>query len=83
MARHWEVVVYTASLRKYADPLLDLLDPTRVIRGRLFRQHCTQVGGSYVKDLGRLNRPLARTLIIDNAATSFSLHPSSGIQCTR
>lgn len=26
----YQIVVYTASLSKYADPLLDILDPTRV-----------------------------------------------------
>ena len=26
MAKHYEIVIYTASLNKYADPLLDLLD---------------------------------------------------------
>ena len=27
MAKHYELMVYTASLKKYADPLLDWLDP--------------------------------------------------------
>ncbi|RYY68963.1 hypothetical protein EON63_24220, partial [archaeon] len=30
LAEHYELVIYTASLSKYADPLLDLLDPKRV-----------------------------------------------------
>jgi len=38
----YEVIVYTASLNKYADPLLDKLDTGRVIRHRLFRESCTQ-----------------------------------------
>ena len=33
----FEVVVFTASLSKYADPLLDLLDKDKVVRWRLFR----------------------------------------------
>ena len=33
----FEVVVFTASLSKYADPLLDLLDKSNVVRWRLFR----------------------------------------------
>ncbi len=34
----YEVVVFTASLPQYANPLLDLLDPKGLIQGRLFRQ---------------------------------------------
>jgi len=36
----FEVVVFTASLAKYADPLIDLLDVGRVVRWRLFREAC-------------------------------------------
>ena len=51
MAKHYEIVVYTASLNKYADPLLDLLDPQKTIRTRLFRESCVYYEGNYVKDL--------------------------------
>ena len=40
VGEHYEVVVYTASLSKYADPLLDELDIHRVIKKRLFRENC-------------------------------------------
>ena len=36
VAALYEIVVFTASLAKYADPLLDLLDKKRVIRHRLW-----------------------------------------------
>ena len=32
IADRFEIVVFTASLSKYADPLLDLLDPQHIIR---------------------------------------------------
>jgi RNA polymerase II subunit A small phosphatase-like protein len=43
LAKCYELVIYTASLSKYADPLIDILDsqPTKVIDYRLFREHCT------------------------------------------
>lgn len=39
----FEVVVFTASLSKYADPLLDLLDTDKVVRWRLFRYTALQL----------------------------------------
>jgi RNA polymerase II subunit A small phosphatase-like protein len=41
----FEVVVFTASLSKYADPLLDLLDTTGVVAWRLFREACCPYEG--------------------------------------
>lgn len=34
---------------KYADPVVDLLDTSRVFRHRLFREHCVLTNGIYVK----------------------------------
>eukprot|EP01119_Soliformovum_irregulare_P008783 TRINITY_DN21892_c0_g1_i1.p1 TRINITY_DN21892_c0_g1~~TRINITY_DN21892_c0_g1_i1.p1 ORF type:complete len:271 (-),score=42.38 TRINITY_DN21892_c0_g1_i1:113-925(-) len=75
----FEIVVFTASLSKYADPVLDLLDSTRVVHFRLFREACTNYKGNYVKDLSRLGRELKRTLIIDNSPTSYLFHPENSL----
>jgi len=82
MGKHFEVVIFTASLPKYADPVLDLLDIHHVCEHRLFREHCTFTSGSYVKDLSKVGRELNRTLIIDNSAPSFRFHPDHSILCT-
>ena len=69
----FEVVVFTASLSKYADPLLDQLDPGKKLMGhlRLFREHCSHTNGAYVKDLSLLGRPLPRICIIDNSPVAY------------
>jgi len=82
LAPYYELVVYTASLNKYADPLLDLLDSKNLIEHRLFRESCVQWGGNYVKDLSILNRDLRKTLIIDNSPSSYIFNPESAIGCT-
>lgn len=51
VAKKYEVIVFTASLSKYADPLLDLMDKAQLIRWRLFREACVLFEGNYVKDL--------------------------------
>lgn len=55
--RRYELVVFTASLAKYADPLLDLLDTSKAVHARLFREACVFHQGNYVKDLSLLGAP--------------------------
>jgi carboxy-terminal domain RNA polymerase II polypeptide A small phosphatase len=45
----YEVVVFTASVSKYGDPLLDQLDIHHVVHHRLFRESCYNHQGNYVK----------------------------------
>ena len=40
---------------------------------RLYREHTTVIGGVHVKDLARLNRDLAKTVIVDNSPESYAL----------
>eukprot|EP00667_Euglena_gracilis_P015085 EG_transcript_15687 len=79
----FEVVVFTASLAEYADPLMDELDVDgHLVQHRLFREHCSNTNGLFVKDLSLLGRPLQRIVIIDNSPTSFLFQPRNSIQCT-
>jgi carboxy-terminal domain RNA polymerase II polypeptide A small phosphatase len=82
MAKHYELVIYTASLNKYADPLLDLLDPQRVIRARLFRESCVYYEGNYVKDMSLIDRDLSQSIIVDNSPSSYIFHPENAIDCS-
>mmetsp|Transcript_36448 Transcript_36448/g.100388 ORF Transcript_36448/g.100388 Transcript_36448/m.100388 type:complete len:327 (+) Transcript_36448:136-1116(+) len=79
VAEMYEVVVYTASMAKYANPLLDQLDKQRVIAFRLFREACTRQASGYVKDLSRLGRNLKDLIIIDNSPTCYALQPDNAI----
>lgn len=82
MSKHYEIVVYTASLNKYADPLLDLLDTHQVIRARLFRESCVYHEGNFVKDLSLLDRDLSQTIIVDNSPASYLFQPENAIDCS-
>ncbi|CUG92713.1 NLI interacting factor-like phosphatase, putative [Bodo saltans] len=86
--RNFEVIFFTASRACYADPLLDELlreasklgcDASSVQRLRLYREHCAEVGGSKVKDLSLLGRPLHRIALVDNLASSFMFQPRNGV----
>ncbi|KIK03515.1 hypothetical protein K443DRAFT_676691 [Laccaria amethystina LaAM-08-1] len=79
MGEIYEVVVFTASLSKYADPVLDKLDIHQVVSHRLFRESCYNHKGNYVKDLSQLGRPISDTIILDNSPASYIFHPNNAV----
>lgn len=79
VGQRFEVVVFTASLGKYADPLLDLLDRSGVVRWRLFREACYPYEGSYVKDLQCMGREMSQMILVDNSPHSYAFQPENAI----
>ena len=79
----YEIVIFTASLSQYANPLLDFIDKKGIFKYRLFREHCycytNGFGNSFVKDLKRLDREMKNLIIIDNNPKSFMLNKENGV----
>jgi len=81
MAEIYELVVFTASQESYASLVINRIDPHGYIEHRLYRHHCTQYQGNYLKDLSILGRPISKTVIIDNSPLAFAFQPLNGIPC--
>ena len=82
MNQHFEVIVFTASHKCYADVVLNYLDPYKqYIQHRLYRDSCVYTDeGVYVKDLRVIgNRNLQDLILVDNAAYSFGFQIENGI----
>lgn len=79
MSKLYELVIFTASIPEYANPLLDQLDPRKRICYRLFREHCTPSNSFFIKDLKKVGRDLKNTIIIDNNPVSYILNKDNGI----
>jgi len=83
LAKQYELVVFTASVDYYANPLLDRLDPDgTLITHRLFRESCVLWQGSYIKDMSLLGRDERRSIIVDNSPASYLLHPQNALPCS-
>ena len=79
MSQIYEIVIFTASISKYAGPLLDILDKDKFCSYRLFREHCTLINTSFAKDLKKLGRNLKDVIIVDNSPMAYLLNTENGI----
>ena len=77
---HFDILIFTASTQAYADPIINHLDPDRVIQHRLYRESCSFVRNQvFVKDLRVLGRSLESVLLIDNAPYSYMMQLANGV----
>ena len=79
MSKHYELVVFTASLSKYAEPLMLKLDPNQYCAYRLFREHCTFFNNAFVKDLTRVGRNMKDVIILDNSPVAYLFQPENAM----
>ncbi|KAL5227356.1 hypothetical protein ABZP36_015621 [Zizania latifolia] len=80
VAQMFELVIFTASQRIYAEQLIDRLDPDgRLISHRMYRESCIFSDGCYTKDLTILGVDLAKVVIVDNTPQVFQLQLDNGI----
>jgi CTD small phosphatase-like protein 2 len=81
ISKDFEVVLFTASHKCYADKVIDYLDPDRqLIHHRLYRNNCIQIDGIFIKDLRIfVDRNLKDLVIVDNATYSFAFQLTNGI----
>lgn len=80
-SQDYEIVIFTASYRQYANAILDYLDPlNKYIAYRLYRENCYDYDGHFIKDLRVLgNRDLKDVVLVDNSLVSFALQIENGI----
>ncbi len=64
MGQYYEIVIYTDETNMYADPIINRLDPYRVIPYRLYRQDTQYVNGKHVRDLSKLNRDPSQVMFL-------------------
>ena len=91
MGAIFDLVVFTAGLKQYADPIMDKLDPDgTLVKARLYRDSCMFSERGAVKDLRKVLRALGcpeaeddvnmrRVVLVDNTPSTYSMQPESGV----
>eukprot|EP00591_Stephanopyxis_turris_P003702 CAMPEP_0195523636 /NCGR_PEP_ID=MMETSP0794_2-20130614/22940_1 /TAXON_ID=515487 /ORGANISM="Stephanopyxis turris, Strain CCMP 815" /LENGTH=509 /DNA_ID=CAMNT_0040653671 /DNA_START=139 /DNA_END=1668 /DNA_ORIENTATION=+ len=82
MSQQFEIIVFTASQKVYANELLDRIDPQGTyIKHRMFRESCLPVEGNYLKDLNVLgpSRSMEKMVLVDNSPHAFGYQVDNGI----
>jgi CTD nuclear envelope phosphatase 1 len=75
VSKWYNLVIFTASVQEYADPVTDWLELERsYFSGRYYRQHCTLRNGAYIKDLSQVEPDLSKVMILDNSPVSYVFH---------
>ncbi|KAL5251606.1 hypothetical protein ACHWQZ_G017097 [Mnemiopsis leidyi] len=82
--RQWyDIVVYTASIEKYGQQVINVLDNKRgIFQRRYFRQHCvldSSIHGQYTKDLSMILPDMSSVFIIDNSPSAYKNYPDNAI----
>ena len=78
---YYEIIIFTAATQIYADPILDVIENNRgkYFNYRLYRNHCSIVNNSFVKDISLIGRDLKKMIIVDNMQQNFKLQKENGI----
>ena len=63
----FEIDIFTAAIKRYADNIVNKLDPNDIyINYRFYREHCIYEGTKSVKKLVRIGRELNQIIFVDN-----------------
>lgn len=83
---HYNLVIFTASLQRYADVVVDAIDRHCLIRRRFFREDCTAtfIDGKrrLAKELATICEDMRRVIIIDNSPEAYVCNEDNAIPIT-
>ena len=78
---NYELIIFTSAKKEYADPLIDAIEKKmKYFDFRLYRDHTIIWEDEFVKDIGRLGRPMNKLIIVDNLPQNFKLQKENGIR---
>ncbi|OHS93870.1 NLI interacting factor-like phosphatase family protein [Tritrichomonas foetus] len=75
----FDVFIFTASEKSYADPIIDRIFPSIDVQHRIYRDSCKFIDGNICKDLHFFQRNLRKIILIDDKINTFTFFPENTI----
>ncbi|ORY01153.1 hypothetical protein K493DRAFT_209976 [Basidiobolus meristosporus CBS 931.73] len=88
MSQWYTLVIFTASVSEYADPIIDWLEgqvmakyglASEIFSKRLYRESCTYRNGVFMKDLSIINPDLSKVILVDNSPFSYAINQRNAV----
>lgn len=81
MRKYYELVIFTAAVKDYADIVIDHLESDKKLFSKRFYRCSVRLNskGESIKDLTIINEDLSKTIIIDNTPENFLKQKANGI----
>lgn len=75
----FEIIIFTAAQKEYADWILDRLDQKKIISRRFYRKNCEISKMAHNKNLCKIQKNLDNIIIVDNFPQNFEKQRNNGI----
>ena len=74
-----EIIIFTSSLYSYAEEIMKIIDPNKIISKIYSRKDCSFYNDIFYKDLNKIKKDLSKTIIIDNYPETYLLQHFNGL----
>eukprot|EP00477_Mikrocytos_mackini_P001889 GAHX01002054.1.p1 GENE.GAHX01002054.1~~GAHX01002054.1.p1 ORF type:complete len:320 (-),score=68.03 GAHX01002054.1:63-1022(-) len=78
-SEHFDIAVFTASQKIYADKVIDYLSTKYSVKHRMYRENCSEFEGVYLKDISCFREYYDNYYIVDNSPNVFAMQKEKGI----
>ncbi|KRX08928.1 HAD-like domain [Pseudocohnilembus persalinus] len=74
LSKYYNIIIYTAQEQEYADPIINIIDPKKIIKKRYYRDNCTKHPNGFIKDLQLVCPDMSKVVMIDTSKFSTQLN---------
>ncbi len=77
---YYEIIAFSKLSKNYAEAIIQQIeDGKKLFDYNLYREHCSLVGRSFIKDISRIGRDMKKIIMVDDLEENLNLYSDNGI----